>query len=117
MKIRHVHREGRVVGIRTRENMEPIELEPKYSGQDISGKCLKCLAEQKLDTCLRELLNSEGENPACQQKYEALVAFLRSPESEKLRVESEKYLAEGKQVTLKIFYKNGQPKYELKIKE
>ncbi len=112
-----VHREGHVAEVDIRSNMEPIELEPKYSGKEISGKCLKCLAEQKLNTCLRELLISETDNPASQQQYEALVAFLKSPESEKLRIESEKYLSDGKQVVLKISYKDSQPVYELKIKE
>lgn len=97
--------------------MEPIELEPKYSGKEISGKCLKCLAEQKLSSCLRELLSSETDNQASQQQYEALVTFLQSPESEKLRIESERYLSEGKQVKLKIYYRNGQPQYKLKIEE
>jgi len=95
--------------------MEPIEIEPKYSGQDISGKCIKCLAEQKLDTCLKELLNSEVDDLSRQQRYEALVAFLHSPESEKLRIESERYLAEGKHVTLRITSENGQFKYNLKV--
>jgi hypothetical protein len=50
-----------------------------------------------------------------QNKYEALVAFLRSPESKQLRIESEKYLAEGKKVTVTIGTKNGKPVYGLKI--
>lgn len=95
--------------------MEPIELKPQYSGRDISGKCIKCLAEQKLGTCLKELLISEKEDPECEKKYEALVAFLQSPESEKLRVESERYLADGKQVIVRICFENDKPKYELKI--
>jgi hypothetical protein len=86
--------------------MEPIELEPGYSGRDISGKCVKCLAEQKLDTCLRKLLSSEGENGVFQQQYEVLVNFLHSPESEKLRIEAENLPAEGKRVVLKISYEN-----------
>ncbi|MBN1367472.1 MAG: hypothetical protein JW967_06065 [Dehalococcoidales bacterium] len=97
--------------------METIELEPKYSGKEISGKCLKCLAEQKLSFCLRELLTSNTDNPASQQQYEALVGFLQSPESENLRSESEKCLSEGKQVVLKILYENKQPRYDLQIKE
>ncbi len=112
-----VQREGRVATVETRRDMEPIELEPKYSGRDISGKCTKCLAEQKLNSCLRELLSDENDDPVSQQQYEALVNFLRSPESESLRIESERFLAEGKQVVLRILYENGQPKYELKIKE
>ena len=92
-----------------------IDLEPGYTTKDVPGKCIKCLAEQKLDTCLRELLSSEEKNPESQQRYEALLAFLQSPESEKLREESERYLAEGKQVIVSISFVDGKPKYELKI--
>ena len=92
-----------------------IDLEPRYSTKDVPGKCIKCLAEQKLDTCLRELLRSEEENPERYQRYEALLTFLQSPESVKLRDESEKHLAEGRKVTLRLFFADGKPKYELNI--
>jgi len=92
-----------------------IDLEPRYSTKDVPGKCIKCLAEQKLDTCLRELLRSGEDNPEGYQKYEALLAFLQSPESEKLREESERYLAEGKQVTVRIRVESGKFGYELQI--
>jgi len=92
-----------------------IDLEPRYSTKDVPGKCIKCLAEQKLDTCLRELLRSEEENPERYQSYEALLAFLQSPESEKLREESERYLSEGKQVTVRIRIEEGKFRYELQI--
>lgn len=92
-----------------------IDLEPRYSTKDVPGKCIKCLAEKKLDTCLRELLRSEEENPEQYQNYEALLAFLQSPESEKLREESEQYLAEGKQVTVRIYSEEGKFRYELQI--
>ncbi len=95
--------------------MEPIKLEPGYSTRDIPGKCIKCLAEQKLNTCLRELLRSEAEDPELYRRYEALLAFLLSPGLEKLREESERYLAEGKQVALSISFEHGKPQYELKI--
>jgi hypothetical protein len=45
------------------------------------------------------------------------VQFPASPESEQLREASERYLAEGKQVSIKITLDEGQPKYELIIKE
>jgi hypothetical protein len=96
--------------------MESYDLEPKYSTNEISGKCLKCLTEQELNSCLMQLLREEGINPDIQHKYEALVDFLKSPESEQLRIESERYLAEGKQVSVKIIVSEGQPKYELIIK-
>jgi hypothetical protein len=62
------------------------------------------------------LLREEGINRDVQNKYEALMNFLRSPASEQLRKESERYLAEGKKVSVRITITEGQPKYELIIK-
>jgi len=95
--------------------VEPINLEPKFSTKEIPGKCIKCLAEQELDNCLMELLKGEGENKELEQRFEALVSFLKSPESSKLRDEAERYLSEGKQVSLQISFEQGQPKYEIKV--
>ena len=95
--------------------MEPINLEPGFSTKEIPGKCIKCLAEQELNNCLMELLRGEGENKELEQRFEALVSFLKSPESSKLRDEAERYLADGKQVSLKISFEQGQPKYEIKV--
>jgi hypothetical protein len=95
--------------------MEPIDLEPRYSTNEIPGKCIKCLGEQELNHCLMQLLREEGANEEVQSKYEALVTFLQSPESKRLREESERYLAEGKQVVVRISFNEGQPKYELKV--
>jgi len=95
--------------------VEPINLEPGYSTKDIPGKCIKCLVEQELNNCLMGLLREEGENKELQQRFEALISFLKSPESQKLRDESERYLAEGKQVTVKIYFETGKLKYELKV--
>jgi len=95
--------------------MEPINLNPRYSTREIPGKCIKCLAEQELNSCLLELLRGEGENKGLERRFEALISFLKSPESKRLRDKSERYLAEGKQVTLKINFETGEPKYELKV--
>jgi hypothetical protein len=97
--------------------MESYELEPEYSTNEISGKCLKCLTEQEMNNCLMQLLSDEGVNEGVQRKYEALVNFLKSPESQRLRIESERYMAEGKKVSVRITVNEGQPKYELIIKE
>lgn len=96
--------------------MEPIELEPRYTSGEIPGKCIKCLAEQELDGCLRELLRGEGSEEA-KQRFEMLVTFLKSPESQKIRDEAERYLAEGKKVRLRLSFTDGKPKYELNIEE
>jgi hypothetical protein len=96
--------------------MDSFDLEPRYSTNEISGKCLKCLSEQELNSCLMQLLREEGINEEVQRKYEALINFLQSPESQRLREESEKYLAEGKKVSVRISINEGQAKYELIIK-
>ena len=95
--------------------MDSFDLEPRYSTNQIPGKCIKCLAEQELNNCLMELLKGEAENKEMEQRFEALASFLRSPESRKLRDEAEKYLAEGKQVRVKISFEQGQPQYEINV--
>jgi len=95
--------------------VEPINLEPRFSTNEIPGKCIKCLAEQELGNCLMELLKGKGRNKNLEQRFEALVSFLRSPESKSLRDESEKYLAEGKEVKVKIYSEKGKVKYEIKL--
>jgi hypothetical protein len=95
--------------------MDSFDLEPRYSTSEIPGKCIKWLAEQELNNCLLELLNGEENDQKLRQKYETLLAFLKSPESQILRDESEKYLAEGKKVTLCFSFAGGKPKYELKV--
>ena len=95
--------------------MEPTDLNPGYSTKDIPGKCIKCLAEQELSSCLRVLLTDETDNTEVQQRFEMLLSFLKSPESKKLRDESERFLADGRQVKLKIHFEDDNPSYELKI--
>ena len=95
--------------------MEPIKLDPRYSTQEIPGKCIKCLAEQELNNCLLELLRGGGEEGELAQRFEALVSFLKSPEAKALLDESERYLAQGKKVTVDIHFEAGKPVYELKV--
>jgi len=97
--------------------MEPINLDPRYSTSNVPGRCVKCLAEQELNNCLLELLRAEGDDKELAQRFEMIVSFLKSPESQKLRDESEYYLSEGRQVSVRIYFVDGKPKYELKIKE
>jgi hypothetical protein len=96
--------------------MESYDLEPRYSTNEISGKCLKCLTEHELNSCLLLLLRDEEIGENVRKKYEALLDFLKSPESQTLREESEKCLSEGKQVSVRISIVEGQPKYELIVR-
>jgi len=95
---------------------EPINLNPRYSIGDVPGRCVKCLAEEELNKCLFEMLKDGVDDKGLIRRFETLVSFLQSPESEKLRTESERHLAEGKQVTVSIHFEDGKAKYELKIK-
>jgi hypothetical protein len=94
---------------------ETINLNPRYSTGDVPGRCVKCLAEDELNHCLFELLRGEGDEKELVNRFEMLVSFLKSPQSQKLRDESERYLAEGKEVSVRIYFVDGKPKYELKI--
>ena len=78
--------------------MESYELEPRYSTNEIPGRCLKCLGEHELNSCLMDLLKNEPYDENDVKKFETLVTFLKSPEMEHLRAKSEKLLSEGKQV-------------------
>ncbi|MFC1963991.1 hypothetical protein ACFLV1_01250 [Chloroflexota bacterium] len=95
--------------------MKSFELEPIYSKGEVPGKCIKCLGEQELNSCLMQMLRYDVDDDV-KEKYEALVTFLKSPESERLRIESENHMADGKNVSVIISYQNGKPEYELKIK-
>ncbi|MFC1905199.1 hypothetical protein ACFLXL_00125 [Chloroflexota bacterium] len=97
--------------------MEPINLNPMYSTNNVPGRCIKCLAEEELNKCFLELLRGEGDDKELAQRFETIVSFLKSPESQKLRDESEMYLSEGKEVTVRIYFVDGKPKYDLKVKE
>jgi len=98
-------------------NKESIDLEPRYSTSSVPGRCVKCMAEEKLNTCLLELLRGDGDDEELARRFEMLVTFLKSPESRKLRDESERYLAEGKQVSVRIDFINGKLKYGLELKD
>ena len=93
--------------------MGDIELDPRYSTKEIPGKCIKCLAESKYDNCLKLLLRGE-EGKEIEQTYEALVSFLQSPELQRLRDESERLLAEGKDVKVVLHLDEEIPRYEIR---
>lgn len=96
--------------------MKAFDLEPSYSSGEVPGRCIKCLAEQELDNCLRGLLRGEDSEDVW-QKFQMLVTFLKSPGSRRLRDEAEARLAEGKKVRLRLFIANGKPRYELNTDE
>jgi len=95
--------------------MKPIDLEPRFSTKEIPGKCIKCLAEQELGNTLIGLLKNEGWDKQLEERFGDLVSFLKSPLSKKLRDKTEKYLAEGKEVKVKIYFEEGKPRYKIRL--
>jgi hypothetical protein len=94
-----------------------IRLEIKYSSGDRSGKCVQCLAEQELNACLRDLLTDNCEDNHLEEKFAMLVRFLESPDLRRLRVESERHLAEGKRVFLRLESVDGNPEFKLEVSQ
>ena len=92
-----------------------LELEPRYSTREIPGRCIKCLAEERYRDCLRELLKGGSEGKELEETYEALVSLLKSPELQKLRDESERYLAEGRDVKVVLHLGEAKPRYEIRV--
>ena len=97
--------------------MDLYNLEPKYSTNEITGRCVKCLAEHEMNTCLMSLLRGDDQDSEeeTKKKYEALMTFLRSPAARELIDESEKLLSEGKKVNVKLYITDDKPRYELEI--
>ncbi len=94
-----------------------MELEPRYSTREIPGRCIKCLAEEQSRDCLKQLLKGGSEDKELEAIYEALVSLLKSPELQNLRDESERYLAEGRDVKVVLHLGEGEPRYELKVSQ
>jgi len=94
-----------------------IELDPRYSTREIPGRCIKCLAEEQYLDCLRALLKGGSGGKELEETYEALVSLLKSPELQKLRDESERHLAEGRDVKIVLHLAEGEPRYEIRLGE
>jgi hypothetical protein len=95
-------------------SMETIDLEPRYSSCDMTGKCVRCLAQEELTKCIVEMLG-DVEDDSLQKRYNILVAFLESPETQKLINETEQLLSEGKKVKLKLLFEDNQLRFETQI--
>jgi len=101
------------------EGLDRIELVPRHSTKEIPGRCLGCAAKHELNIYLGELLSryERGDrSEEVEKKFEALVSFLESPGLGRLVNESERYLAQGREVKLIIYPDENQPKYELIVK-
>ena len=96
--------------------MDKIELEPSYSTVKLPGKCIKCLAEQQYGDCLKQLLHGEEWKKDVEERFEAIMALLKSANLPHLRDEAEKHLADGKRVKLVIEHNaDNEPEYRIEV--
>jgi len=97
--------------------MESYSIEPHYTTHDHTGRCVKCQAEHEMNNCLMALLGENGDesNEEAEKKFQALLNFLKSPESQKLVEESERLMADGKKVNVRLFIEGDKAKYVLEI--
>ena len=96
--------------------MERIELEPAYSTIKLPGKCIKCLAEKQYGDCLKQLLQGDDAKKELEERFEAILSLLKSPELASLRDEAERHLADGKKVKLIIDRTNeDEPEYKIEL--
>ncbi len=96
--------------------METYSIEPKYSTCEQTGRCVRCQAEHEMNNCLMSLLGSDDENDEeAEKKFQALLTFLKSPESQRLIDESERLMSDGKKVNVRLYIDGDVAKYELEV--
>lgn len=96
--------------------MESYNIEPHYTTHEHTGRCVKCQAEHEMNNCLMALLGSDDDNTEeAEKKFQALLAFLKSPESQKLVNESERLMSEGRKVNIRLYVEGDEAKYELEV--
>jgi len=78
--------------------------------------CIETLARKKHAELTQQLLGKEAHDAETEEQLEILRLFLESADFKKLRAESEKYLAEGKNVQFTVYLEGGVPEYEMQVK-
>ncbi len=69
-----------------------------------------------MNECLRQLLDeNSGDDTQTRERYELLYSFLQSPDLQQLCDKTEQYLAEGREVNLRIYFEEDELKYKLTI--
>jgi hypothetical protein len=86
-----------------------IELVPTLS------HCVESAARDQYDKSLREYLRTGEGNQELEERLEILKAFLESMDFSELRRESEKHLAQGKDVRFVVYMERDKPKYEMEV--
>jgi len=89
--------------------MDGVELFPSLS------HCIETTAREEFWNSVNQYMENGQEDKKLEEKIELLKAFLESMDFKKLRSQSERHLAEGKQVKFVISWKEGKPSYEMMV--
>ena len=91
--------------------MDGIELFPSLS------HCIETTAREEFWNSVNQYMEGGQEDKKLESRIELLKAFLKSMDFKKLRSQSERHLAEGKQVEFVISWKESKPSYEMMVTE
>ena len=75
--------------------------------------CIETVAREKFWSLVNKYMVSVQENKEVGSNIELLKAFLESMDFKKLRRESEEHLAQGKTVKFIVYWKEGEPNYDM----
>ncbi|MFW6150861.1 MAG: hypothetical protein ACOC6A_04940 [Chloroflexota bacterium] len=88
--------------------MDRLRLRPDLS------HCICTVAKREYWDGVSHLLQTGADDPEIEEKIELLRAFLETFECDKLRRESEPYMARGQNVVFEVYWQDGRPAYEVK---
>ena len=91
--------------------MDDIELFPSLS------HCIETTAREEFWNLANQYMEGGQKDKKLEERIELLRTFLESMDFKKLRSQSERYLAEGKQVKFVISWKEGRLSSEIVITE
>jgi hypothetical protein len=89
--------------------MLKIELVPDLA------HCIETVAKREYAETVRQLLALGEVNEKLREKAELLTTFLQTADSKKLRAESERHLAEGRNIKFVVYLEGGVPKYYMRV--
>jgi hypothetical protein len=84
-----------------------VELFPDLS------HCVQTQAKKEHSETMKKLLAAEGQSEELEERLELLRLFLEEADFKDLRRESEKHLAQGRQVKFTVYLEDGRPRWDL----
>lgn len=77
--------------------------------------CIHTITKREYEDTLRQMLSDAAGNEQLNQRLELLTIVLKEIDFKHLRLESEKYMVQGKKVKVIFFLENNTPGYEIQV--